>query len=188
MVDKRKRSEDDDAMSICSTSSDHSSNNVMMVDNDAITQHHIPLGVNSRTLKRYRDSRPDEKSVHDYTLSKLYSAQRSSNTQQAEPQSAISPAYTPANHSHQPAQRNITTFFRRDPSHMTTFTGNQPAPQIHTTTLSCADCDSVLQTLPHDEEGECYACQSCRKTVCGGCSTGGVEWGMERRCLECTLR
>ncbi|KAF3252109.1 hypothetical protein TWF192_004562 [Orbilia oligospora] len=95
MVIKRKRSEDDDAMSICSTSSDHSSNNVMMVDQDAITQHHIPLGVNSRTLKRYRDSRPDEKSVHNYTLSKLYSAQRPSDVQQAAPQSAISPAYTP---------------------------------------------------------------------------------------------
>ncbi|KAK6527142.1 hypothetical protein TWF281_010335 [Arthrobotrys megalospora] len=192
MVVKRKRSDDDDAMSICSTSSRHSStspfsNNVMMMDTDAITQHQIPLGVSSRTLKRWRNSRPDEKTVHDYTLSKLFSAQRSSDPQPV-PQTVVSPAYTPANHSHQSGQRNITSFFRRDPSHMTTFTGSQPAPQIRTTTVSCSDCDSTLQTPPHDEEGECYACQGCRKTVCGGCSTGGEEWGMERRCLECTLR
>ncbi|KAK6512452.1 hypothetical protein TWF481_001338 [Arthrobotrys musiformis] len=192
MVVKRKRS--DDAMSICSTSSDHSSTspfagNAMMIDNDAITQHHIPLGVDSRTLKRYRDSRPDEKTVHDYTISKLFSAQRSSNSQPTAPQIAISPAFAgQANHSHQPMQRNITSFFRRDPALMTTFTGNQPPPQVNTTTLTCSDCDSSLQTLPHDEEGESYACSGCRKMVCGGCSTGGLEWGMERRCLECTLR
>ncbi|KAK6349232.1 hypothetical protein TWF730_009984 [Orbilia blumenaviensis] len=189
MVVKRKRS-DDDAMSICSTSSRQSSpvsNNVMMVDTDALTQHHIPLGVNSRTLKRWRDSRPDEKAVHDYTLSKLFSAKKSSNPQAAA-QSSVQPAYTSPNQQHQPAQRNITSFFTRNPSQMVTFAGNQPSLQVSTTTISCADCEATLQTLPHDEEGECYACQGCRKTVCGGCSTGGEEWGMERRCLECTLR
>ncbi|EPS42090.1 hypothetical protein H072_3833 [Dactylellina haptotyla CBS 200.50] len=99
MVLKRKRSDDEDAMSICSSSSRSSStspfsNNAMMLDMEAITQHHIPMGVHSRTLKRWRNSRPDEKTVHDYTISKLFSAQRSTQ-QQAAPQSFSAPSFTP---------------------------------------------------------------------------------------------
>ncbi|KJR82646.1 uncharacterized protein SPSK_03624 [Sporothrix schenckii 1099-18] len=36
-----------------------------------------PLHFNSRTLKRYRDSRPSEAEVHEHTLKLLYSAQQS---------------------------------------------------------------------------------------------------------------
>lgn len=32
--------------------------------------------MNSRTLKRYRDNRPDQGQIHDHTLRKLYEAQR----------------------------------------------------------------------------------------------------------------
>jgi len=32
--------------------------------------------MSSRTLKRYRDNRPDQDQIHDHTLKKLYEAQR----------------------------------------------------------------------------------------------------------------
>ncbi|KAK6538688.1 hypothetical protein TWF694_010262 [Orbilia ellipsospora] len=190
MVLKRKRSED--AMSICSASSSSSStspfsNNVMMVDTDAITQHHVPLGVHSRTLKRWRNLRPDEKSVHDYTMSKLFSAQRSPH-QQTAPQNSISPSFTPVTHATQPSQRNIMSFFTRSQANPSVPMTNGMGSQRSTHAISCSDCDCSIETPFDDEEGECYACRGCYKKVCGGCSTGGQEWGMERRCLECALR
>src|SRR2546423_956315 len=36
----------------------------------------VPIYFNSRTRKRFRDSRPDEETIHQNTLSKLFSAQR----------------------------------------------------------------------------------------------------------------
>ncbi|KAF3909761.1 hypothetical protein AA313_de0210223 [Arthrobotrys entomopaga] len=190
MVLKRKRSED--AMSICSDSSRSSStspfsNNVMMVDTDAITQHHVPLGVHSRTLKRWRNLRPDEKSVHDYTMSKLFSAQRSSH-QQAAPPNPISPSFTPVTHTQQSSQRNIMSFFNPTQSHQNIPSTNGLVSQRSIHAISCSDCERSMETPFDDEEGECYACRGCYKKVCGGCSTGGQEWGMERRCLECALR
>ncbi|KAF3909242.1 hypothetical protein ABW20_dc0104650 [Dactylellina cionopaga] len=189
MVVKRKRSDDDDAMSICSTSPSRDlstspfANHTMMMDTDAVTQHHIPLGVHSRTLKRWR-SRPDEKSVYDYTMSKLFSAQRT--PQPVIQINPVSPSLNPVNH--QPAQRNIMSFFSRNQTHTNGYSANATVSQRPTNTIGCSDCDCKLETPLDDEEGDCYACRGCYKKVCSGCSTGGEEWGMERRCLECTLR
>ncbi|KAF3936593.1 hypothetical protein ABW19_dt0207184 [Dactylella cylindrospora] len=192
MVLKRKRSDDDDAMSICSSSSfsrDSStspfSNQTMSMDVDAITQHHIPLGVHSRTLKRWRNSRPDEQSVFEYTMSKLRSAQKPTN-QPTNSQTPTSPSFTPINH--QPQQRGILSFFSRAQQHTHNYSANPLAPNKPVNKIACSDCDCVLETPFDDEEGDCYSCRGCYKKVCGTCSTGGEEWGMERRCLECALR
>jgi hypothetical protein len=46
----------------------------------------VPNYLNSRTRKRFRDGRPDEEVIHQHTLSKLFSAQRShQNALEAEP-------------------------------------------------------------------------------------------------------
>lgn len=49
--------------------SNHASPHPSSTDND-------PNHLNSRTRKRFRDNRPDENTIHQNTLSKLYSAQR----------------------------------------------------------------------------------------------------------------
>ncbi|EWC44679.1 hypothetical protein DRE_06575 [Drechslerella stenobrocha 248] len=192
MVVKRKR-DDDDAMSICSTSPpsrDSSasplSRDSMMVDNDAITQHQVPLGVHSRTLKRWRNARPDEQSVHEYTISKLFSAQRSPAQQTPTPQIVIQPSGQAPQQAQQ--QRNILSFFPHNQTQTRIFSPMQTAVQTSATTIACSHCECVLETPFDDEEGERYACRGCSRKVCGGCSTGGEEWGMDRQCLECALR
>ncbi|KAK6347237.1 hypothetical protein TWF696_007309 [Orbilia brochopaga] len=191
MVIKRKRS-DEDAMSICSTSPPSRDSSVspsrdsaMMVDAEAITQHHVPMGVHSRTLKRWRNARPDEQTVHEYTISKLFSAQRNP------PQQTETPAVTitHASPQSQPQQRNLLSFFARSqqqPSFV--FSQHTSVAQTAPSRIACAHCEGALETSFDDEEGERYACRGCSRKVCGGCSTGGEEWGMERRCLDCVLR
>jgi len=208
MVLKRKRS--DDAMSLCSNSPPHFASSAspspdtrMDHQGHTISSHYIPEGVSSRTLKRWRNSRPDDQAVYDYTLSKLYTAQQ-------QLPSPSSPTFTPINlpsstmsllssprksfssHTHQNnTPSGIFNFFTRKPSIIPHPFSTNPLHNTPTTrsihTITCSDCDVVLQTPFDDEDGECYGCVGCSKKVCGGCSIGGEEVGMVRRCLECCL-
>ncbi|KAJ6256761.1 Cirhin [Drechslerella dactyloides] len=180
---KRKRS-DEDAMSICSTSppsrassaSPLSRDSAMMVDAEAITQHHVPIGVHSRTLKRWRNARPDEQSVHEYTISKLYSAQRNPQQQTETPAVTVTHQSPHA----QPQQRNILSFFARSQQQTQTFAQHTTNIQTASNTVACAHCESRLETSFDDEEGDRYACRGCSRKVCGGCSTGGEEWAFPK--------
>lgn len=61
---------------------------------DAWNVEFVPY-MNSRTLKRYRDNRPDQDQIHDHTLKKLYEAQRL-HLDEAMPLSEVLPEEEPA--------------------------------------------------------------------------------------------
>ncbi|KAA8576098.1 hypothetical protein EYC84_006260 [Monilinia fructicola] len=71
---KRKRSESEISTTSTLLSSPlHSNNpNSMHIDSTSIAS---PSLLSSRTRKRHRDNRPNEETVHQHTLSLLYSAQ-----------------------------------------------------------------------------------------------------------------
>ncbi|KAH7001353.1 hypothetical protein EDB80DRAFT_879448 [Ilyonectria destructans] len=75
MVLKRKRSASELLSSPSSVSSFNSPPHGAAIRNPFATMDMTPIHLHSRTLKRFRDSRPSENEVHQRTLNMLYSAQ-----------------------------------------------------------------------------------------------------------------
>ncbi|KAF7867327.1 hypothetical protein EAF04_005410 [Stromatinia cepivora] len=75
---KRKRSESEisTASSLLPSPLHSNNSNSMHIDSPSIAS---PNLFSSRTRKRHRDNRPNEETVHQHTLSLLYSAQQPSN-------------------------------------------------------------------------------------------------------------
>ncbi|KAF7548469.1 hypothetical protein G7Z17_g7036 [Cylindrodendrum hubeiense] len=75
MVLKRKRSASELLSSPSSVSSFNSPPHGAAIRNPFATMDMTPIHLHSRTLKRFRNSRPTENEVHKRTLNMLYSAQ-----------------------------------------------------------------------------------------------------------------
>lgn len=207
MALKRKRS--DSRSSPFSASSMHSPSRLQSSSppwDDRLHQpYHEGSDSHSRTMKRHRDNRPDEGTVHSridadtcamdvtvltliigYTYHRLFAAARSP------PPPLQQLPINPTVHSRpEPSgrQSSLHTFWsiRSAEPAMVIDTPAAPAP-----TLSCQDCDGdFLATDPDismggvDEVGEKneWACRQCRRIVCGNCAV--VETGLGRECLQC---
>ncbi|WPG97514.1 Hypothetical protein R9X50_00029100 [Acrodontium crateriforme] len=141
--------------------------------------------VNSRTRKRHRDDRPDEQTVYENTISKLFNAQRNQ----------LNALPTPS-HLLNPPTNAIVPQSQRSTLHAFWHINQQPEQtrmavdsfQNSTTSakILCSDCDRAI--LPDDAmelENELVeqeaACHNCRWLVCDGCAVLGDQ----RICLTC---
>ena len=134
-------------------SSPHSS-----IDSDA-------LHLNSRTRKRLRDNRPDEETIHQNTLSRLYAAQQRHEhpPEQQDDNSPLTPSPTPSRaslaraesttsttstrtHSKEKAQTSLHTFFGGRQHHAASAVDMpNPDPQSSTPTMTSTFPASVPQ-------------------------------------------
>ncbi|KAH7120004.1 hypothetical protein B0J11DRAFT_73417 [Dendryphion nanum] len=146
----------------------------------------------SRTRKRFRDNRPDERVVHETTLQKLFLAQRvqphASPILSAPIQPAIQAPQPPA-----PVQKSTLHSFWKLPAPP----AQAPPPTIRVQHFQdaprCEDCDAPLRDevdgMDVDVDGDVdaggaanrFACCGCGRRVCGTCA---VVKG-ERCCLTC---
>ncbi|KAF4124944.1 hypothetical protein GMORB2_3783 [Geosmithia morbida] len=127
---KRKRSSSELSSSPSSTSSSPPRNDFMTME--------TPVHLHSRTLKRFRDSRPSEKLIHHRTLGMLYSAQR-----QAAPTPIPAPIHetqTPSLQQQQPQRQNLHSFWNISSAPRTVTTPAQKRRQDDDGPSSCEDC------------------------------------------------
>ncbi|KAF1810359.1 hypothetical protein P152DRAFT_95942 [Eremomyces bilateralis CBS 781.70] len=129
-----------------------------------------------RTRKRFRDDRPDEATVHENTINKLFDAQR-------QPEPPV-PFFTRLHNATRqelpsdPIQRtNLHSFWSLPGT-----PHNMPTRPPHRTSVmnegvKCDDCDCFVPS----SEAEDSQCSSCGRTVCSRCA---VVRDM-RSCLEC---
>ncbi|KAF2735535.1 hypothetical protein EJ04DRAFT_576026 [Polyplosphaeria fusca] len=145
----------------------------------------------SRTRKRHRDNRPSERTIHESTIHKLFSAQR--NLPPAEP-IPTSPQLQPLQSSQ---KSTLHTFWNISTPAPAPPLQHPQAIQIHHDQLAphtwdaprCEDCDASL----HAEDsgamdvdggiGSAFACRECGKRVCGTCAVVGRA----RCCLGCAM-
>ncbi|APA06975.1 hypothetical protein SS1G_04346 [Sclerotinia sclerotiorum 1980 UF-70] len=213
---KRKRSESEiSTASSLLPSPLHSNNaNSMNIDSTSIAS---PNLFSSRTRKRHRDNRPNEETVHQHTLSLLYSAQQPSNidTSCMSPPSpsAISPRtiipHPPNNPAHQaslhsfwqlPSNRQISP--DSDSSYASS-TSVSPKTITHHLFLptNCEDCDESLANREGGDEMDVDTIMDINMHGTGetnhGCTSCGKQvchscavsnLGMERKCLSCAGR
>ncbi|KAF2794781.1 hypothetical protein K505DRAFT_274559 [Melanomma pulvis-pyrius CBS 109.77] len=165
----------------------------------------------SRTRKRFRDNRPDERVIHEKTMHLLFSAQRNPTlaiaTSSPEPQSTLLPL--PA----KPQKSTLHSFWNLPAPPVTiqppTPTPNaaaaaafdpQSQPQAqhqHNHLPHCEDCDAPLHSessamdMDVDMEmngagtggavGNAFACNDCGRSICGTCAVVSRT----RHCLQC---
>ncbi|KAI4861510.1 hypothetical protein F4820DRAFT_433499 [Hypoxylon rubiginosum] len=210
MVLKRKRSESELSFSSSSTFGSPMQPNqfAAMMDMDGASasplrqfpQNTTPAHLHSRTVKRFRNSRPSDEEVHQRTLSMLYSAQKqhvAHDQQQQQLQlgslaTRPQPQAPPAAHTQsqpQGSQASLHSFWKL-PKPAAASVPAVPAPFDQPT--SCEDCGQTLREGRGDEdsmdldgfgaeaETECVACS---KHVCSHCSITNL--GEQRRCLIC---
>ncbi|EFQ92776.1 hypothetical protein CFE70_009122 [Pyrenophora teres f. teres 0-1] len=149
----------------------------------------------NRTRKRLRDSRPDEREIHENTLNKLYAAQRNHldvsamqcDTRPTEEAATIAVS--------KPQKSTLHSFWKQlpappvQPIFSVPVQQNQPPSQLPT----CDDCDTPLQSGNdsmdvdmdvdmRDPLERCpFACNDCGKNVCGTCAVVSTT----RHCLQC---
>ncbi|VUC35781.1 unnamed protein product [Clonostachys rosea] len=142
--------------------------------------------LHSRTMKRFRNSRPSEEEVHQRTLGLLYSAQQN-------------PAMVP-----EPAPESLSsnnTSGRQQQSlHRFWNINSRPSASIETMAMAthngsspsaCEDCGAGLWVsgqedgMDIDSAGldDDTACGACGKHVCFSCSVSNL--GEQKRCLQC---
>ncbi|KAF2000261.1 hypothetical protein P154DRAFT_522734 [Amniculicola lignicola CBS 123094] len=148
----------------------------------------------SRTRKRFRDNRPEERVIHETTIQKLFNAQRTH--PHAEPiLSSPHPQYStqPA----PPVQKSTLHSFWKLPTppvQAPLFQAQQQPQQHVWNGPRCEDCDVQLRgdgdgmdvdmDVDMDMGGGAtsqFGCNDCGKNVCGTCAVVS----MTRHCLSC---
>ena len=134
------------------------------------TSIHPSASISGRTLKRTR-TRPNEEVVHQYTLTKLFSAAKTSSSSPASCKAVAAAAVSTT------AGMFWSLFSRSTP--------RRPAPVAIThEVLCCEDCDRGIEVPggAGGDDGE-VRCVGCARVVCDlGCSASNGEG---RVCLEC---
>ncbi|KAI2471326.1 hypothetical protein F4781DRAFT_387288 [Annulohypoxylon bovei var. microspora] len=204
MVLKRKRSESELSFSSSSAFSSPprpDQFSAMDIDTSPIrmSRGSTPAHLHSRTMKRFRDSRPSDEEIHQRTLNMLYTAQKQQIAHQNHQHSQLNTfatqiqPQTPSTHS-QTAQASLHSFWKLPSS-----AAPQTAPTLALADHSmyegpsnCEDCGQTLREGAGDEEsmdvdsfgaGTDTGCGSCGKHVCSHCSITNL--GEQRQCLIC---
>ncbi|KAM0441151.1 hypothetical protein ACHAPT_000456 [Fusarium lateritium] len=146
-----------------------------------------PIHLHSRTLKRFRNSRPSEVEVHQRTLNLLFSAQSQQHAMPA-PDQLQSQHQTSRSQS---TQQSLHRFWNISSTPSTT-SNPTSTTQPEFVPSDCEDCGTSLGGSSGDEmdvdgfETEDHTCGACGKHVCFGCSISNL--GEQRRCLQCAGR
>ncbi|KAI1106152.1 hypothetical protein F4804DRAFT_301605 [Jackrogersella minutella] len=203
MVLKRKRSESE--LSFCSSSAFSSPPRpdifaTMDIDSSPIrfaSRGSTPAHLHSRTMKRFRNSRPSDEEIHQRTLNIMYTAQKQQIAHQQNfhlDSLAISPRPQPPSTQSQGGQASLHNFWKL-PS--TTAPSNPPAPApvspaAYDGPTNCEDCGQALREGASNEDSmdvDSFSaeantgCGACGKHVCSHCSI--TNMGEQRRCLIC---
>ncbi|PNY23944.1 Uncharacterized protein TCAP_06116 [Tolypocladium capitatum] len=152
--------------------------------------------LNSRTLKRFRDSRPSDDEVHQRTLDLLYSAQqqrlRQPHASLAQQQASPSPLLQRATAT-TPSQQSLHRFWNINSAPSSASSTPSAGQPMVVAPTSCEDCGAGLGGHNGDEmelDGGpglgSAACGACGKHVCFSCSVTNL--GEEKRCLRCAGR
>ncbi|CAM1504722.1 Fc.00g023130.m01.CDS01 [Cosmosporella sp. VM-42] len=188
MVLKRKRSVSELSTSSSSVSPFNSPPSVAGIPSPFARMDLTPIHLHSRTLKRFRNSKPSDDEVHQRTLNMLYSAQQHPFAseqmvfEQPQQQESHPVSCTTAN------QQSLHRFWSIN-SAPTQSTNSMPQVEQPS---SCDDCGTSLGSNNGDEmdvDGltpEDHACGACGKHVCFSCSVSNL--GEQRRCLQCAGR
>ncbi|KAK7914380.1 ORF21 [Apiospora marii] len=206
MVVKRKHSESELSVSPLSTCSFN--NSPLRADSGAFqfdmmksSLHFSPQKssshLHSRTMKRFRDSRPSQREVHERTLNMLYNAQKHQphddvhmQTMPMQIQSAT--AQQPHHHHQQQAQVSLHNFWNLPNTNSASATFNATPASIASPSIDeptdCEDCGQALHdTMDGDtmdvDDATDWGCGDCGKHVCSHCSITNL--GEQRRCLGC---
>ncbi|KAI0149740.1 hypothetical protein F4776DRAFT_602979 [Hypoxylon sp. NC0597] len=211
MVLKRKRSESELSLSSSSAFNspprpDHFSS--MDLDTSPIrrtsrssTPSHLP----SRTMKRFRDSRPSDEEIHQRTLNMLYTAQKQHIAYQhrqeqvqmmaglaIQPQPQPRPQIAPT-HAHG-AQASLHSFWKLPSAAGAPAVAAPPSVNalVYDGPANCEDCGQTLREGASNEDAMDVddfgavaetSCGACGKHVCSHCSITNL--GEQRRCLIC---
>ncbi|OAK94507.1 hypothetical protein IQ06DRAFT_286598 [Phaeosphaeriaceae sp. SRC1lsM3a] len=144
----------------------------------------------NRTRKRVRDNRPDEDSIHQITLQKLFSAQRTHPTAAPVPSETTS-MQLPISVVSKPQKSTLHSFWKQLPAPPVQPIFTQPPQQLDAQLPRCDDCDSSLQGSDNSMDVDMdmggavernpFACADCNKSVCGTCAVVSTQ----RHCLQC---
>ncbi|KAF2440314.1 hypothetical protein P171DRAFT_394657 [Karstenula rhodostoma CBS 690.94] len=141
-----------------------------------------------RTRKRFRDNRPDEHIIHETTINKLFSAQRTQ--PHAEP---ILSDTLPAQQEPvvQKPQKSTLHAFWNIPAPLVQPPIAQMQPPREADAPRCEDCDTLLEKDANDMDVDMdidgpfercsLACSDCGRNVCGQCAVVTNA----RHCLQC---
>ncbi|KAI0380186.1 hypothetical protein F5Y04DRAFT_257631 [Hypomontagnella monticulosa] len=202
---KRKRSESELSISSSVFSSPTKPEQFTMMDLDGsntsplrrLSRGSTPSHLPSRTMKRFRDSRPSDEEIHQRTLNMLYTAQKQHIAHQHHSQFAnlaTQPRPQPASTASQGAQASLHSFWKLPNTATPSSTFAQPSIDrlVYDGPSNCEDCGQALAGGSGDEdsmdvdsfsaEGE-TSCGACGKHVCSHCSI--TNMGEQRRCLIC---
>ncbi|RYP24426.1 hypothetical protein DL767_008596 [Monosporascus sp. MG133] len=162
-----------------------------------------PAHLPSRTLKRFRDSRPSDELIHRRTLNMLYSAAQKPKQQQQQqqwPEEATTQVQAQPENPRDSGsgngsgqQTSLHSFWKLPPTSAAASSASPPPLDraIYAPT-SCEDCGQTLGGEDGDGDsmdidgldgGEQTSCRACGKHVCSHCSITNL--GEQRRCLKC---
>ncbi|RMZ69359.1 orf21 [Pyrenophora seminiperda CCB06] len=148
----------------------------------------------NRTRKRVRDSRPDERAIHENTLNKLYAAQR--HHASASPMLCDTTTPLPVEQQQpmsKPQKCTLHAFWKELPAPPVQPISSSLPTQQEQKLPRCDDCDTPLQSgsdsmdvemdmdLGDALETSPFACSDCGKNVCGTCAVVSST----RHCLQC---
>ncbi|KAI8938712.1 hypothetical protein NX059_004580 [Plenodomus lindquistii] len=149
-----------------------------------------------RTRKRFRDNRPDEQSIHETTLTKLFAAQHTPLASPLPPP-PTQPTHTrPLLHTQKSTLHSFWKQLPTPPVRPLIFPIQPRQPQHVLQLPQCDDCDAPLVNDGHDMdvdmdcdmggavEGSPFSCCECGKSVCGTCAVVGAR----RVCLGCATK
>ncbi|RYP52325.1 hypothetical protein DL769_010699 [Monosporascus sp. CRB-8-3] len=161
-----------------------------------------PAHLPSRTLKRFRDSRPSDEFIHRRTLNLLYSAAQKQKQQQQQqqqwPEGATAQVQAQPENPHDSGsgsgqQTSLHSFWKLPPtSAPASIASPPPVDRVIYEPTSCEDCGQTLggedgsgDSMDIDglDGGEQTSCRACGKHVCSHCSITNL--GEQRRCLRC---
>ncbi|KAK5992528.1 hypothetical protein PT974_05939 [Cladobotryum mycophilum] len=163
-----------------------SSSTLTTMDVSPHSLYDVPANLNSRTFKRFRDTRPSDEEVHQRTLGLLYSAQQRPQQEQEQMQHTPEQQQQQAEASNN--QQSLHKFWNINSAPSSTSSLQQPV----LTPAECEDCGAGLGGGCSGGDGmdvdglEDTACGACGKHVCFSCSVSNL--GEQKRCLQCAGR
>lgn len=151
-----------------------------------------------RTRKRFRDNRPDERSIHENTLNKLFAAQHTIPSASPIPTDTL-PTTQSSCPVIQQQKSTLHSFWKQLPAQPVRpliFPIQPRQPQALPQLPQCDDCDAPLigdadgmdmdmdMDMGGAVESSPFACCDCGKKVCGTCAVAANR----RMCLGCATR
>ncbi|KAF5002872.1 hypothetical protein FGRMN_33 [Fusarium graminum] len=140
-----------------------------------------PIHLHSRTMKRFRDSRPSPQTIHQRTLNMLYSAQNQHQATEFPFEHAQTPPQTTQPESNQQSLHRFWNISSAPSASNTKLAQTEIAPS------NCDDCGAGLNGDDGMDldviDNEDHSCGACGKHVCFSCSVSNL--GEQRRCLHC---